>query len=149
MPSISVVPLSREHRRYFYVKDRTGASQWDFPTEDDKEEDLKDGQGTQTQTSSQVDTKTSASGVTGKSVITAAALRLGENYWGVERKITAIKSVQYIFLCCNCIIMLISLFFFYCFIFKQRIYMSSYCPATATSSAQSIILLVPIPTSTS
>uniref|UniRef100_A0A3B4H0F7 Formin binding protein 4 n=1 Tax=Pundamilia nyererei TaxID=303518 RepID=A0A3B4H0F7_9CICH len=57
----------REHRRYFYVKDRTGASQWDFPTEDDKEEDLKDGQGTQTQTSSQVDTKTSASGVTGKS----------------------------------------------------------------------------------
>uniref|UniRef100_A0A3Q4HZ91 Formin binding protein 4 n=1 Tax=Neolamprologus brichardi TaxID=32507 RepID=A0A3Q4HZ91_NEOBR len=35
----------REHRRYFYVKDRTGASQWDFPTEDDKEEDLKDGQG--------------------------------------------------------------------------------------------------------
>ncbi|XP_039881088.1 formin-binding protein 4 [Simochromis diagramma] len=55
----------REHRRYFYVKDRTGASQWDFPTEDDKEEDLKDGQGTQTQTSSQVDTKTSASGVTG------------------------------------------------------------------------------------
>uniref|UniRef100_I3JWC0 Formin binding protein 4 n=1 Tax=Oreochromis niloticus TaxID=8128 RepID=I3JWC0_ORENI len=54
----------REHRRYFYVKDRTGASQWDFPTEDDKEEDLKDGQGTQTQTSSQVDTKTSASGVT-------------------------------------------------------------------------------------
>lgn len=148
MPSISVVPLSREHRRYFYVKDRTGASQWDFPTEDDKEEDLKDGQGTQTQTSSQVDTKTSASGVTGKSVITAADLRLGENYWGVERKITAIKSVQYIFLCCNCIIMLISLFF-YCFIFKQRIYMSSYCPATATSSAQSIILLVPIPTSTS
>lgn len=93
------------------MKDRTGASQWDFPTEDDKEEDLKDGQGTQTQTSSQVDTKTSASGVTGKSVITAAALRLGENYWGVERKITAIKSVQYIFLCCNCIIMLISLFF--------------------------------------
>uniref|UniRef100_A0AAX7ULH8 WW domain-containing protein n=1 Tax=Astatotilapia calliptera TaxID=8154 RepID=A0AAX7ULH8_ASTCA len=55
----------REHRRYFYVKDRTGASQWDFPTEDDKEEDLKDGEGTQTQTSSQVDTKTSASGVTG------------------------------------------------------------------------------------
>lgn len=131
------------------MKDRTGASQWDFPTEDDKEEDLKDGQGTQTQSSSQVDTKTSASGVTGKSIITDAYLRLGEKYWGVERKIIAIKSVQYIFLCCNCIIMLISLFFFFSFFFKQRIYMSSYCPATTTSSAQSIILLVPIPTSTS
>ncbi|XP_008285331.1 formin-binding protein 4 isoform X2 [Stegastes partitus] len=47
----------REHRRYFYVKDRTGASQWDFPTEDDKEEDLKGSQGTQTQTSSQGDPK--------------------------------------------------------------------------------------------
>ncbi|RVE72242.1 hypothetical protein OJAV_G00059730 [Oryzias javanicus] len=29
----------REHRRYFYVRDRTGASQWEFPTEEDKEED--------------------------------------------------------------------------------------------------------------
>uniref|UniRef100_A0A3Q2QGZ7 Formin binding protein 4 n=1 Tax=Fundulus heteroclitus TaxID=8078 RepID=A0A3Q2QGZ7_FUNHE len=28
----------REHRRYFYVRDRTGASQWEFPTEEDKEE---------------------------------------------------------------------------------------------------------------
>lgn len=97
------------------MKDRTGASQWDFPTEDDKEEDLKDGQGTQTQTSSQVDSKTSASGVAGKSVITAADLRLGENYWAVERKIIAIKSVQYIFLCCNRIIMLISLFLLFYF----------------------------------
>nr|XP_040018752.1 formin-binding protein 4 [Gasterosteus aculeatus aculeatus] len=44
----------REHRRYFYVNDRTSASQWDFPKED-KEEDL---QGTETQTSSQENTKT-------------------------------------------------------------------------------------------
>ncbi|XP_077953636.1 formin-binding protein 4-like isoform X1 [Gasterosteus aculeatus] len=44
----------REHRRYFYVNDRTSASQWDFPNED-KEEDL---QGTETQTSSQENTKT-------------------------------------------------------------------------------------------
>nr|XP_020469405.1 formin-binding protein 4 isoform X2 [Monopterus albus] len=51
----------REHRRYFYVRDRTGASQWDFPTEEDKEEDLKGSQGTETETSSQEDTKTSAS----------------------------------------------------------------------------------------
>uniref|UniRef100_A0A3P9KHU0 Formin binding protein 4 n=1 Tax=Oryzias latipes TaxID=8090 RepID=A0A3P9KHU0_ORYLA len=29
----------REHRRYFYVRDRTGASQWEFPTEEDREED--------------------------------------------------------------------------------------------------------------
>ncbi|XP_023811900.1 formin-binding protein 4 isoform X1 [Oryzias latipes] len=29
----------REHRRYFYVRDLTGASQWEFPTEEDKEED--------------------------------------------------------------------------------------------------------------
>ncbi|KAM8861585.1 formin-binding protein 4 [Synchiropus picturatus] len=33
----------REHRRYFYVNDRTGASQWEFPTEDDKA-DSKDSQ---------------------------------------------------------------------------------------------------------
>lgn len=43
--SISVVPLFREHRRYFYVNDRTSASQWDFPTEDDKSDDPKDSQG--------------------------------------------------------------------------------------------------------
>uniref|UniRef100_H2MPH6 Formin binding protein 4 n=1 Tax=Oryzias latipes TaxID=8090 RepID=H2MPH6_ORYLA len=29
----------RYHRRYFYVRDLTGASQWEFPTEEDKEED--------------------------------------------------------------------------------------------------------------
>lgn len=58
---ISVVPLFREHRRYFYVNDRTSASQWDFPTEDDKSEDLKGSQGTETQTPSQGDTKTSVS----------------------------------------------------------------------------------------
>ncbi|XP_075944852.1 formin-binding protein 4 isoform X1 [Anarhichas minor] len=45
----------REHRRYFYVNDRTSASQWDFPKEDTKEEDPKGCQGTQT--SSQGDTK--------------------------------------------------------------------------------------------
>uniref|UniRef100_A0A3B5KRI8 Formin binding protein 4 n=1 Tax=Xiphophorus couchianus TaxID=32473 RepID=A0A3B5KRI8_9TELE len=27
-----------EHRRYFYVRERTGASQWEFPTEEDKTE---------------------------------------------------------------------------------------------------------------
>ncbi|KAM9377887.1 formin-binding protein 4 [Pholidichthys leucotaenia] len=51
----------REHRRYFYVKDRTGESQWDFPTEDDEEEP-KD---TQTQTVSQEDTKTSTASPSG------------------------------------------------------------------------------------
>ncbi|XP_056273427.1 formin-binding protein 4 isoform X2 [Pseudoliparis swirei] len=57
----------REHRRYFYVNDRTSASQWDFPKEDDKEEDPKGSQGTQAQTSSEGDIKTSmsAGGVTG------------------------------------------------------------------------------------
>lgn len=52
------------------MKDRTGAAQWDFPTEEDKEEDLKGSEGTQT--SSQGDTKTSsasATGVTGQSVV--------------------------------------------------------------------------------
>ncbi|XP_051237384.1 formin-binding protein 4 isoform X1 [Dicentrarchus labrax] len=60
----------REHRRYFYVNDRTSASQWDFPTEEDKDEDLKGSQGSQTQTSGQGDTKAasaSAGGVTGLS----------------------------------------------------------------------------------
>nr|XP_046249219.1 formin-binding protein 4 isoform X2 [Scatophagus argus] len=60
----------REHRRYFYVNDRTGVSQWDFPTEEDKCEDLKGSQGTLTQTSIQGDTKTSSTstdGVTGTS----------------------------------------------------------------------------------
>uniref|UniRef100_A0A8C9X5R4 Formin binding protein 4 n=1 Tax=Sander lucioperca TaxID=283035 RepID=A0A8C9X5R4_SANLU len=41
----------REHRRYFYVNDRTSASQWDFPKEEDKEEGLKGSQGAQTQIS--------------------------------------------------------------------------------------------------
>uniref|UniRef100_A0A3Q0SYX9 Formin binding protein 4 n=1 Tax=Amphilophus citrinellus TaxID=61819 RepID=A0A3Q0SYX9_AMPCI len=65
-----------EHRRYFYVKDRTGASQWDFPTEEDKEEDLKDGQSTQTQTSSQGDAKTSVSAA--GAVESAGALGKGQ-----------------------------------------------------------------------
>uniref|UniRef100_A0A1A8I2R6 Formin binding protein 4 n=1 Tax=Nothobranchius kuhntae TaxID=321403 RepID=A0A1A8I2R6_NOTKU len=33
----------REHRRYFYVRERNGTSQWEFPTEEDKEEDPEDG----------------------------------------------------------------------------------------------------------
>ncbi|XP_072291741.1 formin-binding protein 4 [Eucyclogobius newberryi] len=33
----------REHRRYFYLNERTGASQWDFPAEEDEEEDAKGG----------------------------------------------------------------------------------------------------------
>ncbi|CAN9498774.1 unnamed protein product [Ophioblennius macclurei] len=48
----------REHRRYFYVKDRTGSSQWDFPTEEDKEEDAKNGK---SQTSGQGESKSSTS----------------------------------------------------------------------------------------
>ena len=68
LPSISVVPLYREHRRYFYVNDQTSASQWDFPTEEDKYEDLKGSLGTETQTPSQEDIKTSApAGVPGQS----------------------------------------------------------------------------------
>ncbi|XP_071360170.1 formin-binding protein 4 isoform X2 [Trachinotus anak] len=65
----------REHRRYFYVKDRSGESQWDFPAEEDKGEDLKGSQGTQTQISSQGDTKTSpvsTGGVTGSTYAAAA-----------------------------------------------------------------------------
>ncbi|CAK6960093.1 formin-binding protein 4 [Scomber scombrus] len=57
----------REHRRYFYVNDRTSASQWDFPTEEDKEEDLKGNQ-----SSSQGYSKTSsasAGGLTGSSSV--------------------------------------------------------------------------------
>ncbi|KAM9352142.1 formin-binding protein 4 [Symphorus nematophorus] len=66
----------REYRRYFYVNDRTSASQWDFPTEDDKGEDLKGSQGTQTQTSNQGDTKTlsaSAGAITGSSTYPCVA----------------------------------------------------------------------------
>ncbi|XP_026166764.1 formin-binding protein 4 isoform X2 [Mastacembelus armatus] len=58
----------REHRRYFYVKDRTGASQWEFPTEEEEEEeeeDLQGNQDAQAQTSSQVDTKASSASVSG------------------------------------------------------------------------------------
>ncbi|XP_012708065.2 formin-binding protein 4 [Fundulus heteroclitus] len=49
----------REHRRYFYVRDRTGASQWEFPTEEDKEEAPVDAPSTQNL--SQEETKTSGS----------------------------------------------------------------------------------------
>lgn len=58
--SISVVPLFREHRRYFYVNDRTSASQWDFPTKEDKSDDPKDSQ--DSKATGQVDTKTSEAG---------------------------------------------------------------------------------------
>lgn len=52
------------------MNDQTNASQWDFPTEEEKYDDLKGSQGTATQTLSQEDTKTSASadGVTGQYV---------------------------------------------------------------------------------
>ncbi|KAF7663627.1 hypothetical protein LDENG_00205760 [Lucifuga dentata] len=59
----------REHRRYFYVNDRTGTSQWDFPAEEDKEA-LKGTEASHTRTSSQGDAKTSsasADGVAGSS----------------------------------------------------------------------------------
>lgn len=50
------------------MNDQTSASQWDFPTEEDKYEDLKGSLGTETQTPSQEDTKTSApAGVAGQS----------------------------------------------------------------------------------
>ncbi|XP_041651947.1 formin-binding protein 4 isoform X2 [Cheilinus undulatus] len=63
----------REHRRYFYVNDRTNASQWDFPTEEEKEDDLK---GAQTQTSSQGEPKAASAttgGITGSSSYIAPA----------------------------------------------------------------------------
>ncbi|KAM7003273.1 LOW QUALITY PROTEIN: formin-binding protein 4 [Tautogolabrus adspersus] len=63
----------REHRRYFYVNNRTNASKWDFPTEEEKDDDLK---GAQTQTSSQGETKTSSAspgGITASSSYTAPA----------------------------------------------------------------------------
>ncbi|XP_068595773.1 formin-binding protein 4-like [Brachionichthys hirsutus] len=57
----------REHRRYFYVNDRTNISQWDFPTED-----LKGREDTQAQTAGQDDTKTaSADGSSGCSTSAA------------------------------------------------------------------------------
>lgn len=58
------------------MNDRTSASQWDFPKEEDKEEGLKGSQGAQTQISSPGDAKTSsatAGGVTGQSITTVAA----------------------------------------------------------------------------
>ncbi|XP_071380877.1 formin-binding protein 4-like [Centroberyx affinis] len=66
----------REHRRYFYVNDRTSASQWDFPAEDEKEEEIKDSQASQTQTSSEGDAKTASAptaGITGSSSYAAVA----------------------------------------------------------------------------
>ncbi|XP_029289496.1 formin-binding protein 4 isoform X2 [Cottoperca gobio] len=67
----------REHRRYFYVNDRTSASQWDFPKEDDKADDPNGSQDTQTQSSSQEDTNTSPASaggvVTGSSIFPSTA----------------------------------------------------------------------------
>ncbi|KAK0145743.1 Formin-binding protein 4 [Merluccius polli] len=34
----------REHRRYFYVNDRTSVSQWDFPTKEEVQDEPTDGQ---------------------------------------------------------------------------------------------------------
>ncbi|XP_019749523.1 formin-binding protein 4 isoform X3 [Hippocampus comes] len=48
----------RDHRRYFYVNDLTNASQWEFPTEEAKGDDLKGNRASPT--SSQGDGKTSA-----------------------------------------------------------------------------------------
>lgn len=59
------------------MNDRTNASQWDFPTEEDKDKDLKGREGAQIQTSSQGDTKTlpaSVGGLIGQSISTVAAL---------------------------------------------------------------------------
>ncbi|CAJ1057341.1 formin-binding protein 4 [Xyrichtys novacula] len=61
----------REHRRYFYVNDRTNASQWDYPAEEDKSDDPKG-----VQTSNQGEAKTSsaaADGTTGTSSHTPPA----------------------------------------------------------------------------
>lgn len=58
------------------MNDRTSASQWDFPTEESRDEDLKGSQDIQAQTSSQGDTKASSASagrVTGQSVATIAA----------------------------------------------------------------------------
>ena len=55
------------------MKDRTGASQWDFPSEEDKEEELKGSEGAETQTSSQGDMKTVSAptgGITGQTPMT-------------------------------------------------------------------------------
>ncbi|XP_024909569.1 formin-binding protein 4 isoform X2 [Cynoglossus semilaevis] len=50
----------REHRRYFYVNGLTGSSQWDFPTDAAKTEELNGNQGTQTQTPPQEDVHSSS-----------------------------------------------------------------------------------------
>ncbi|XP_015237786.1 PREDICTED: formin-binding protein 4 [Cyprinodon variegatus] len=57
----------REHRRYFYVRDRTGASQWEFPTEEDKEGDPVDAPSTQTLSQEEIKTSGSAGGATDSS----------------------------------------------------------------------------------
>lgn len=44
------------------MNDRTGASQWEFPTKEDNCEDAKSSQGTETQMPDQSDTKTPMSG---------------------------------------------------------------------------------------
>lgn len=51
------------------MNDRTNASQWDFPAEEEKEEDIKGSQASQVPTSNQVDAKTSSAstgGITGQ-----------------------------------------------------------------------------------
>lgn len=57
------------------MNNRTSASQWDFPTEEDKDDDVK---GAQTQMSGQGETKTSsasADGITGQSVVLKCILK--------------------------------------------------------------------------
>ncbi|XP_068169670.1 formin-binding protein 4 [Antennarius striatus] len=63
----------REHRRYFYVNDRTNISQWDFPTKEDSNEDLKGRESTQAQTDSQEDIKTPPASADGSTASYAAA----------------------------------------------------------------------------
>ncbi|KAG7467972.1 hypothetical protein MATL_G00137820 [Megalops atlanticus] len=47
----------REHRRYFYVNDRTSASQWDFPAVEDEEEEEKGSQAPQPSPAGQTEAK--------------------------------------------------------------------------------------------
>lgn len=49
------------------MRDRTGASQWEFPTEEDKEGDPVDAPSTQTLSQEEIKTSGSAGGATGQS----------------------------------------------------------------------------------
>lgn len=68
---MSVVPFFREHRRYFYVRDQTGASQWEFPTEEVKEEDPVDAPKDQNLSQEEMKTSGSAGGASESSLSAA------------------------------------------------------------------------------